>query len=287
MFYPNKASKIFLSLVSWVYQLLRAPFTKKLGYRVTRPRSFIEQTITNTETGHKFKIKVESEIDYYVLEQIFVKEHYSLRSNPLFSEINDCYQNLASLKQALPLIIDCGANIGLSVRYFSDQYPKSRIVAIEPSERNISVANINIKEIKTAELIHGAVGSERGYCKIENNEDSTWAFQVTESNAGPIPVYTVQDLMSYTNEKLVPFIIKIDIEGSEQDLFSKNTEWMEMFPIIMIELHDWISPGSLISLPFLKKVAALDRDFYYNEENIISISVSLLNDMTKNQKTML
>ena len=37
-------------------------------------------------------------------------------------------------------------------------------------------------------------------------------------------------------------IIKIDIEGSEQELFSQNIEWLDKFKIILIEPHDWMYP---------------------------------------------
>ena len=37
-------------------------------------------------------------------------------------------------------------------------------------------------------------------------------------------------------------LIKIDIEGGESELFEKNIEWIEKFPLIIIELHDWMLP---------------------------------------------
>ena len=33
-----------------------------------------------------------------------------------------------------PLIIDCGANMGLSLLFFSKRYPTARIIAFEPDE---------------------------------------------------------------------------------------------------------------------------------------------------------
>ena len=33
-----------------------------------------------------------------------------------------------------PLIIDCGSNMGLSILFFSKEYPNSRIIAFEPDE---------------------------------------------------------------------------------------------------------------------------------------------------------
>ena len=72
-------------------------------------------------------------------------------------------------------------------------------------------------------------------------------------------------------QQFVPFIIKIDIEGFESELFSKNTEWIDMFPLVIIELHDWMLPKTANSNNFLKEISKLDRDFLYFNENIFSI----------------
>ena len=69
----------------------------------------------------------------------------------------------------------------------------------------------------------------------------------------------------------LPFIVKIDIEGFESDLFAENTAWVDEFPILIIEMHDWLFPGQGTSSNFLKAIAGLDRDFVYLGENVFSI----------------
>jgi hypothetical protein len=73
-----------------------------------------------------------------------------------------------------------------------------------------------------------------------------------------------------------PFMVKIDIEGGEQDLFESNTDWVEHTAIVVVELHDWLFPRQRTSLPFLRCVSALDRDFVYRGENVFSINNQLL-----------
>jgi hypothetical protein len=41
-----------------------------------------------------------------------------------------------------------------------------------------------------------------------------------------------------------PFIIKIDIEGFEKELFANNTKWIERSQVVIIEPHDWMTPGT-------------------------------------------
>ncbi len=69
----------------------------------------------------------------------------------------------------------------------------------------------------------------------------------------------------------MPFLVKIDIEGFEADLFKENTEWVQKFPVLIVELHDWMLPRSANSQNFLKCVSSLDRDFVFRGENVFSI----------------
>jgi len=68
-----------------------------------------------------------------------------------------------------------------------------------------------------------------------------------------------------------PFIAKIDIEGAEAELFSRNLDWVAATPLIIIELHDWLMPKQGTARSFLKCVAAQDRDFVYFGENVLSL----------------
>ena len=72
-----------------------------------------------------------------------------------------------------------------------------------------------------------------------------------------------------------PFIVKIDIEGGEDNLFSMNTNWVEEIPMVIIELHDWLLPKQKTSMNFLKTISELDRDFNIKGENIFSIKNKL------------
>ena len=78
-------------------------------------------------------------------------------------------------------------------------------------------------------------------------------------------------------KKMNPFIIKIDIEGFEENLFKKNIEWMSKFKIIIIEIHDWMIPSKSISGNFINALAKISkknkRDLIIQGENLISIRI--------------
>jgi hypothetical protein len=69
-----------------------------------------------------------------------------------------------------------------------------------------------------------------------------------------------------------PFIAKIDIEGAEQDVFSGDTRWVERFPVLILEPHDYLCPGEGTLLPFLRAIAPLKRDLAIMGEHLVSIN---------------
>ena len=59
---------------------------------------------------------------------------------------------------------------------------------------------------------------------------------------------TINKILSdYNKLNFYPFIIKIDIEGHEKELFEKNIEWFDKFKIVIIEIHDWMLPSKSVS----------------------------------------
>ncbi|WP_181320450.1 FkbM family methyltransferase [Nitrosospira sp. Nsp2] len=181
------------------------------------------------------------------------------------------YQTLES-KGISPLIVDCGANIGLATKYFSQTYPFASIIAIEPDKANIQQARIN-NASQSVEFYEAAVASTDTRGTLIDVGLGNNAFQVAANPTGNLTMRSINSIIKDAeSKKLEPFIIKIDIEGFESELFSKNTEWIDRFPVLIIELHDWMLPKERTSLTFLAAISKLDRDFVYVKENIFSIS---------------
>ena len=68
-----------------------------------------------------------------------------------------------------------------------------------------------------------------------------------------------------------PFLAKIDIEGAEADVFAGDCSWVDRFPLLIVELHDWLYPGEGLSKPFLWAMQHFNRDFIVRGEHVISI----------------
>ena len=207
--------------------------------------------------------------DLATFEQVFLTNEYNLRRLARWHEILALYARIER-----PLILDLGANIGLASLYFAKNWPKARIIAVEPDQRNIQLLKANSEGMYNVKPIEGAVASEDGAVEIANPKDEAWALRTERVNTiGPrsIPAYSMKSLMQFAPEAQ-PFIAKIDIEGFESELFGRNTEWIKDFPIIIIELHDWMLPREGSSNNFLRSISIENRDFISLGENIVSIA---------------
>jgi len=196
-------------------------------------------------------------------EQIFLGCEYDFRRIPRYAEIEALYRSMRR-----PLIVDLGAYIGLAAVFFRKCWPRAKIVAVEPDRENILMIRRNAPGVQT---LHAAVASEHGRANIVNSEDAGWALRTQVARDGAIEAVTVPEIIA-NNADCEPFICKIDIEGAESELFSKNTEWLSRFPVVIIELHDWRFAGEATSRNFIRTVAHHDRDFVLFGENVWSIA---------------
>jgi FkbM family methyltransferase len=201
--------------------------------------------------------------DLLNFEQIFLAADYNVRRLSHRQEIEELYRSMPD-----PLIVDLGANIGLASLYFQKSWPRATIAAIEPDAGNFQMLCRNAPGVTA---LHAAIASERGRVTIINPEDAAWGYQTRLAGDGGIQAITVPDILE-RHPTCQPFICKIDIEGAEDELFSKNTDWLSAFPVVVIELHDWMIPGRAGALNFLRLVSGLDRDFLLDGENIWSIA---------------
>lgn len=165
--------------------------------------------------------------------------------NAVFGQVflNNQYDIKGGYEPAL--IIDAGANIGLTSLVFARQFPKALILAIEPEESNIAVLRKNIQNYPQIKSIHGAVWYRKERLQISNPAVLHWAFQVNTSadQTSGIQGETIDEIILSSNRQKAD-IVKLDIEGAEKELFllGKN-DWLGSVSVIMVELHDRLKPG--------------------------------------------
>jgi len=218
--------------------------------------------------------------DEGVIDQIFKKGDYNLGRLRRSPELSAFYNKIAASSKS-PLILDAGANIGASSIYFSYSFPKAQVVAIEPEPSNFDLLQTNTGGIPV-ECIQGALAANPGRVGVVDTGEGFWGYRTTgtdsNSTGQSVTCVTINELFESKSQSCVPFIVKIDIEGAESDLFSAHTEWVAATPLIIIELHDWLLPGKANSRAFLRCISGFDRDFVHIGENIFSIDNNLMAD---------
>jgi FkbM family methyltransferase len=182
----------------------------------------------------------------------------------------------AHARDKIPLIIDAGANIGASCVYFSTAYPESLVIAIEPEKHNCELLRLNC-DGRRIEIHEAALGARPGKLYLQDPGLSSWGFRVGEQGTYPVDVITVDQLLkSKTAGAHIPFILKIDIEGGEQALFDAECPWLAQFPLVVIELHDWMLPGIGSSNNFFRRLAGHNFDILQRGENMFCFNNALL-----------
>lgn len=265
--------------------LINGVLLPRLGIKVirSRPKSFRYRKNGSADGRSRVSIagggrSVDVELregtsDWMTFDQIFIDEDYDMRALPRFAELSRLYEKMS--RRGAPLIIDLGANIGLSALYFSMIWPKARIVAVEPDAENFELLRRNVAAASNIDTIEAAAASKPGKLRIVDPDAPKNAVRTAadgQGNGVEVDALTIRDLLDrYIPQGCIPFIIKIDIEGAESELFSANVEWIDEFPLMVVELHDWLLPRERTSQNFLRAVSERDRDFVYVDENIFSI----------------
>ena len=267
--HPLKQSIRAKHYLMWLVANLKARLNSSKEYVILSPPSREKQVILRKPTGERFSISLRTLDDWFTLHQIFANEDYDLKRLPRFPALVKRYQEILDSGRT-PVILDCGANIGLSLRHFSFLFPKAHIVGVEPHPDNARMARTNAG-LPNVQVIQAAVSSRDGNVEIFGNGGEN-AFRTRESAEGDVRSLSIPSLLAAAQVKdPQPFIVKIDIEGFEQTLFAENTDWIALFDLLIIELHDWLFPGQATSQSFLQAIAREKRDFLFFSENVFSI----------------
>lgn len=264
--------QLIISVRYYFFVVIRN-FLKKRFIPITLP-FFTNQIIFDKKNKKNIYIKIRDYTDWQTLSQVFYNEDYNLEKLTRFKEINKFYLELIKSNKN-PLILDCGSHIGLASRYFSETFPKSRIISLEPDRDNFKIGKKNNLN-NNIEFMNAAIGSKNCYGNIVDPGLGKNSLRINFNGKKIIKITSINYILKKLEKQIHPFIIKIDIEGSEHNLFSKNTEWINKFPILIIELHDWMLPKTANSKNFLRKISSLNRDFLYYGENIFSIKNNII-----------
>jgi len=196
--------------------------------------------------------------DFATFEEVMLKEEYGI-----------------DLSFEPFTIIDGGANIGLTSVFFANKYPGAQIVSIEPETGNFEMLKKNTQSYPNISLLHAGVWNKKVNLAIVDTGKGNNSFTVEELShptKGSISAISIADIMEEKNWQSVD-VLKLDIEGSEKNVFEKNYEsWLPLVKVLIVELHDRMTPGcseavfsALAHYNFSKEIKGENHIFFNRE----------------------
>lgn len=138
-----------------------------------------------------------------------------------------------------PYIIDCGANLGMSIIYFKSLYPDAVITAFEADEYIFGFLKRNMEsyELKDVELINKAVWNADGKMSFFDEGGAGGRLERTAEGRSFKTVETTR-LKKYLTHRKVDFL-KIDIEGAEYEVICDCKNELKNVENIFLEYHSF------------------------------------------------
>ncbi|PZW39435.1 FkbM family methyltransferase [Humitalea rosea] len=185
-----------------------------------------------------------------MLDEIVVREEYFIP--PPLPEV--------------PVIVDCGANIGLATYFTKRRYPKARVIAFEPDPGLFATlqANVRRNRFEDVHLHQAAVGGSLRQDVFMSRPDASMAGHLArgaEGSAGlPVDVIPLSQILE--QEPAID-LLKIDIEGAEAEALPEAGALLRRCRFIFVECHMAASTaGGGTLLPVLNSLAEQGFGFH-------------------------
>jgi len=181
-----------------------------------------------------------SKISKYSVEFFNQQEFHSLKRE-IFT--NNLYY--FKTKNPTPFIIDAGAYVGISTLYFKQLYLNSQILAFEPNPFAIEKLKNNMfnNGIKNVDIKNSAVWTSEEIKEMYIDDTGQQRFSVAsfskngwngEVKSRAIKVKT-EKLDKYLNQNTD--LLKLDVEGSEQQILKNIVKYFDNIKNIILEYH--------------------------------------------------
>jgi FkbM family methyltransferase len=166
------------------------------------------------------------------------------------------------------LIIDCGANIGMSVMYFKRTHPNSTIIAFEADDKAFEYLSRNIETngLTDVHLNKTAVFDRDGeitwYSALHDTPSSLLEMSVFQSSLGEqkLKSTTVACAMLSSFIDRPVNLLKLDVQGAETKVLEdlKNTDKIKFVNDMIIEYH-----FDSVNNPLGKLISILEENGFY------------------------
>ena len=210
-------------------ELIRSVFSQSFINRIKQllaletDQNFEIQRISNVERFQEGKTNLIAKDFHFIDSESFINQYLEIFENQcLFFET----------KNQKPKIIDCGANIGISILYYKRLYPEAQIIGFEPDPKIFKILQENLRFCNNdqVKVINKAVWNEE--TSINFLPDEADGGKITEE--GQLTVKTVR-LSDYLSENID--FLKMDIEGAEHDVLPSISNNLKNVKFLFLEVH--------------------------------------------------
>ena len=146
------------------------------------------------------------------------------------------WNDFVTTKKA-PVILDCGANVGISVLNYKRMYPDARITAFEPDPAIVKVLKRNLaaNDAGDVTIIEAAVWTQGGTTAFfAEGADGSRIITDQLASSDRTVVETI-DFADYITEPVD--LIKMDIEGAEFEVIRHIGSRLNLVANMVIECH--------------------------------------------------
>ena len=214
------------------------PNIERMSFVTVNKKIFRAKRITVAVTSSNYEVTLRlNTSDIPTFHQVFGAHEYDSNNLPASANV----------------IVDLGANIGLAAVFFAIKYPDARILCVEPEAENFAMLLSNTATLGSrVETQHSAVWVNDGFINLHTEDEfgatlGMWGVRTLDrvSKSGKATrCYKLDTLLDNSGFAAVD-ILKIDIEGAEQKIFSEGVEkWLPRINMIIVETHDRFQPGS-------------------------------------------
>ena len=135
------------------------------------------------------------------------------------------------------IVLDIGANIGVTAAILSQHVPQGHVYAFEPGRQVFHAlkSNIDANALTNVTPLNMAVSDKAG--TVQFAENSAWGH--ISDRGMPVEATTIDEFVKRHSLKRIDFI-KIDVEGFEQCVLEGAATTLSCFsPLIYMEFNSW------------------------------------------------
>ncbi len=166
--------------------------------------------------------------DWYVMEEVFLDRVYEPLNHRRLTNVHT--------------VLDLGANIGFTIRLWQILYPSARIVAVEPDAANLAMCKHNALKNAGGDRLKFVQACVAGRARsvFLDRSSGAWRFSLSDvggPGAKPLPAITLPQILESCVIDGPIDLLKCDIEGSEEEVFSDCSVWIARVKNLVVELH--------------------------------------------------